>query len=395
MLNNTIQNTLENKDLFEDHSLPTVAIKSAYDEWIDMPEYSNINEPEPEITATFKFRNLKDYEDFKEKVKQYIYNNEKVFDGQQSKDKKQAWYPLKEKSSKYRYRVKKPINPRFPVYIVSKGRYKKNPTSETLIEMNVPFYMIVEEQEYKEYCELVGAEKILILPQKYKDKYDTFWKDDDPRTGPGPARNFAWEHSIKNGFEWHWVMDDNIESFERFNKNMKVNCSDGTYFYACEDFVLRYTNIAIAGLNYANFYPSNESRPPFLINTRIYSCLLIRNDIPYRWRGRYNEDTDLSLRVLKDGYCTVQFNALLQGKMSTQKIKGGNTKEFYESEGTMNKSKMLEDMHPDVAQVVWKFNRWHHKVDYRPFKKNKLILKDGIMIPNRINNYGMELINAK
>ena len=131
-----------------------------------------------------------------------------------------------------------------------------------------------------------------------------------------------------------------------------------------------------------------------LINTRIYSCLLIRNDIPYRWRGRYNEDTDLSLRVLKDGYCTVQFNALLQGKMATQKIKGGNTEEFYEGEGTMNKSKMLQDMHPDVARVAWRFNRWHHHVDYKPFKKNKLILKENIMIPNRINNYDMELINA-
>ena len=50
---------------------------------------------------------------------------------------------------------------------------------------------------------------------------------------------------------------------------------------------------------------------------------------------------------------------------------------------------MIEKLHPDVAKVVWKFNRWHHYVDYRPFKANKLIKiaepKEGI------NNYGMIL----
>ena len=109
------------------------------------------------------------------------------------------------------------------------------------------------------------------------------------------------------------------------------------------------------------------------MNTRIYSCLLIQNDIPYRWRGRYNEDTDLCLRVLKDGNCTIQFNAFLQEKLQTQTLKGGNTEDFYSKEGTYPKSKMLEDLHPDVAKIVWKFNRWHHHVDYKVFKKNKLI----------------------
>lgn len=119
--------------------------------------------------------------------------------------------------------------------------------------------------------------------------------------------------------------------------------------------------------------------------------MLIKNNIPYRWRGRYNEDTDLSLRVLKDGLCTVQFNAFLQGKMATQKIKGGNTKEFYSGEGTKNKSQMLEDMHPDVAKVVWRFNRWHHHVDYKPFKGNKLIRKSNFNnLLNTNNEYGLE-----
>lgn len=69
--------------------------------WVGMPEYNNINMPEPLITATFKFRTQEDYDDFHQKVKQHIYNGKKVFDGMQRKEKKQAWYPLPEKASDY------------------------------------------------------------------------------------------------------------------------------------------------------------------------------------------------------------------------------------------------------------------------------------------------------
>lgn len=284
------------------------------------------------------------------------------------------------------------MNPRFPVYIVSKGRWNRKPTSTILESMGVPYYIIVEEQEYENYCSVIDKNKVLVLPPKYFDDYDTFWdKSEDKRCGPGPARNFAWDHSIQNGFEWHWVLDDNIESVERFNNNMKVRCNTGTPFYVIEEFVLRYENIALSGMGYAIFCPASENRPPIRFNTRIYSCLLIRNDIPYRWRGRYNEDTDLSLRALKDGWVTVEFNAFLIGKRATQTMKGGNTDEFYAKEGTLNKSKMLVDMHPDVTTLTQKFNRWHHHVDYRPFKKNALIKKKGIVIDPAPNNYGMIL----
>lgn len=283
------------------------------------------------------------------------------------------------------------MNPEFPVYIVSKGRWKRRPTANMLEEFGVPYHIVVEEQEYDEYCKVIDKEKVLILPKKYQDEYDVFWKDSDGRVGPGAARNFCWDHSIEQGHAWHWVLDDNIEGIKRFNKNMKINCVSGTPFYIVERFVLRYENIAQAGIGYAVFCPSNERRPAVRFNTRIYSCLLIRNDIPFRWRGRYNEDTDLSLRIMKEGWCTVEFNAFLAEKRATQTLKGGNTAEFYAGEGTKKKSQMLVDMHPDVTKLTQKFNRWHHHVNYKPFKKNKLIRKKGIIIPDGIDNFGLVL----
>ena len=282
------------------------------------------------------------------------------------------------------------MNPEYPIYVVSKGRWESRLTSRALEEMNVPYHIIVEKTEYENYAAVIDPSKILVTPETYNQEYDTFWEDDDSRIGPGAARNFAWQHSIDRGYDWHWVLDDNLDAFHRMNRNIKAEVTSGTVFKCMEDFVMRYDNIAIAGPNYYNFAKTTDALAPYVKNTRIYSCLFIRNDIPYRWRGRYNEDTDLCLRVLKDGLATIQFNAFLQGKVTTQRMKGGNHEQFYEKDGTYLKSKMLEDMHPDVAKVVWRFNRWHHHVNYKPFKHISLGNRVD-NIPLEVNNYGMKL----
>lgn len=285
------------------------------------------------------------------------------------------------------------MNSKYPIYIVSKNRWENRLTSRALEKMNQPYYIVVEQSQYDQYAAIIDPKKVLVLPHKYLEDYDAC--DDlgfSKGKGPGAARNFCWDHSISNGFAWHWVMDDNINDFYRMNLNMKVRVCSGTIFRCAEDFVERYDNIGVSGLNYHGFCKQTDAVPPFIVNTRIYSCLLIRNDIPYRWRGRYNEDTDLCLRALKDGWCTLQFNAFLGEKVATQRMEGGNTAEFYAKEGTMPKSKMLEDLHPDCSKVVWKFNRWHHHVDYKRFKM-KLRRKPGVVIPDVVNDYGMKLID--
>ena len=284
------------------------------------------------------------------------------------------------------------MNPKYPLYIVSKKRADSRLTSKSLEKMGVPYSVVIEQSDYEDYSKVIDPKKLLILPEKYFDEYDVF--DDLGRsksTGPGPARNFAWDHSISKGYKWHWVMDDNIQGFFRLNHNLKVPVGCGSIFRAMEDFCDRYTNVAMAGPNYFMFAPRKTKQPPFITNTRIYSCNLIRNDVPYRWRGRYNEDTDISLRMLKDNWCTVQFNAFLQYKITTQVLRGGNSDAFYDKEGTLPKSKMLVDMHPDVSEVVWKFNRWHHHVNYKPFKKTKLIRRSDVDFSEGVNDFGMKL----
>lgn len=299
-----------------------------------------------------------------------------IFDQKITDKTKSIWYPFKSHWGLERkvYKSDVEIKPSYPVYIVSKGRYTNGLTTKALNSMGVNHFIVVEENEKELYKKHTKAD-ILVLPQSYLDNYDTCDNLGDKKSkGPGAARNFCIDHSKANGFKKHWVMDDNLDAFHYLNKNEKYEVETGATIKAAEDFVDRYSNVPVAGLNYYSFCKKTDKVPPFITNTRIYSCLLIDNNSGYRWRGRYNEDTDLSLRVLKDGLCTIQFNAFLCGKVTTQRMKGGNTKEFYAGEGTLPKSQMLEDLHPDCAKVVWKFNRWHHSVNYKIFNQ-KLIKK--------------------
>ena len=211
------------------------------------------------------------------------------------------------------------MNPNYPVYIVSKGRWESRLTSKALERMNVPYNIVIEPQEYDKYAALIDSNKILVLPFSNLGQ------------GSTPARNWIWDHSISMGAKRHWIIDDNIENFHRLNRNIKPVVESGTVFKAAEDFVERYTNVPIAGFNYYSFCKTTDKIPPFTLNTRIYSTILIDNNFCHRWRAKYNEDTDLSLLALKAGYCTIQFNAFLAGKVTTQRMKGGNTDEIYKN----------------------------------------------------------------
>lgn len=279
------------------------------------------------------------------------------------------------------------MNPKYPVYIISKGRWKLRLTSKALERINVPYHIVVEPQEYDKYASVIDKNKIFILPFSNLGQ------------GSIPARNWVWKHSILIGTKRHWIIDDNIYFFLRLNYNKDYVVDSGTIFRCAEDFVDRYTNIALSGFNYDFLVPRRSCRQPFYLNTRIYSCILIKNDIPYRWRGRYNEDTDLSIRALKDGWCTILFNAFEAKKVQTMTMKGGNTEDLYQKEGTKKEddgrwkmSESLRKQHPNIVKTVWKWNRWQHSVNYSLFKRNKLIKKSGIIIPKGINNYGMKLI---
>jgi hypothetical protein len=358
--------------------------------WNGMPEFHN-EDLEPALSIPLTFEDESELTAFEEAVGSRFPRGQRTG---------AVWYPkagigsYKDK----RYVAHPPLAPRYPLYVVSKGRADIQLSMKYLTEMGLPHYVVVEEDQLADYQRAAyGGSTFLVLDPEYKRRYDRL-TDPTLSPGSGAARNFAWDHSIGLGAERHWVMDDNIRGWHRLNRNLKTRVADGTIFRCMEDFTERYANVAMAGPNYFMFAVRKASTtPPFYLNTRIYSCNLIRNDLPFRWRGRYNEDTILSLDLLKAGWCTILFNAFLQYKEGTQKMAGGNTTELYGS-GTLAKSQMLVDAHPDVARLTKRFHdpagqkRDHHVVDYKPFLiKNALEPRADVAIPDGVDNYGMVL----
>jgi len=347
--------------------------------WIGMPEFAQ-KDLRPNKQLLINFQSPEDVERFAERI------GVKIHIGK-TRSLQNIWWPPVERMPMQDkvWVTKKPVLPRHPVYIISKGRWESRLTARALDMMGVPFRIVVEPQEADNYAKVVGKERMLVLPFSNLGQ------------GSIPARNWVWEHSISEGASWHWILDDNIRMFKRLWRNTRRPVRSGVCFRVIEDFVDRYENVGQAGMHYEFLRPRKYVWPPYILNTRAYSCILNRNDIEHRWRGRYNEDTDLSLRILKDGWCIVLFNAFLAQKSATLTMKGGNTDELYKQDsnfdGRYEMAKSLVDQHPDVVRMSKKWGRWQHHVDYSKWEKRKLKLKKHALLrENEVDDYGMYLV---
>jgi hypothetical protein len=283
------------------------------------------------------------------------------------------------------------IKNKYPIYIISKGRWEKRLTQRYLEWSGLDYLIVVEPSEYEEYAKVIPNEKILKCPEDFSKRGE----------GGIPVRNFVWRHSIEQGAKRHWILDDNIVSYKRCCESERTLVKGGVAFRAIEDFVDRFTNIKMCGHNYTMFaITSNTKLKPIVYNSRCYSSILLSNDLitdgllEEGWRGRYNEDTDLSLRILKAGFPTALFNCFAAEKLKTLTQKGGNTDTIYAVENALLlKAQSLVEQHKDCAEITERFGRTHHYVNYKQFKKMKPNYKDGVRdeLTEEPYNYMMSL----
>lgn len=279
--------------------------------------------------------------------------------------------------------------PRYPVFVPTKGRWDSRWTIRAFDNIGLDYRAVIEPQEVERYVE-AGVSPDRVLETPHRDE------------GLVATRNFIWDYAESLGVERFWTFDDNIGTnvdgqgvvgLYRFNRNVKTPCVSSTPLAILEDFVERYENVPIAGFNYFMFASRKTTPPAFYRNTRVYSNMLIetnaldRNGRPYRNEGFYNDDTDLCLRVLKDGYATVLLNAFLIYKRTTMTVGGGMTP-HYLGDGRYEMARELAEKHPDVTKITRKWGRWQHHVDYSGFRQ-KLRLREGVEVPDGVDDFGL------
>lgn len=250
---------------------------------------------------------------------------------------------------------------RYPVYIISKGRHENPITAYHFEKSNVNYLIAVEPQEYDLYCKRLGSNRVIKLPFS------------NLGLGSYPARNYCWEHAKSQGYKYHWLFDDNILGIAKWQNGKKQDIKDiHEALIFVENAALK-NNTDISGFEY-RYFVAKQPQKPFKNNCHVYSALLIKNNLSYRWRLKYNEDIDLCLQVLHNGGTTLSCIYYMINKITTaRKLKGGNQTELYQGnkpEKNLLKAKMLERVWPQYAKTVIRFGRHHHLVDWKQFKKS-------------------------
>jgi hypothetical protein len=197
------------------------------------------------------------------------------------------------------------LGPKYPIYIPSKAR-PKCVTGNLFKAAGLNYLIVVEPQDYEEYVKVHDASNILVM-----DKNDQ---------GIHYVRNFCKIHS--KDFKSHWQFDDNIRSFKVRENEKNIISDSAAMIRKVESFIDLFDNVGICGFSHDVFAWTKDN--VIDLNKQCYSGVLVNNTIDIWWRDEVVEDTDYSLQVLSNNYCTLLFNTLLIAKETTKKGNGGN-----------------------------------------------------------------------
>jgi hypothetical protein len=330
------------------------------------------------------YKNLYRIKIKKEKIENILKNNINF-----TKTIGNSYYFKRETKFDFKTNIKSSIyeKPKYPIYVISYKRYqfKKILTINHLNNMKVEHFLVIEKQEQKDYENMIkknilNYSKLLIMEEKYCNL----------KQGSKTVRNYVLNHSKKYNHKKHWVLDDNINGFFRFNQNHLIRYEDGSFFTILEKLTDNFKNVFISGPEYSNYIQTVALNKPFVRITRVFSCILIDNKITDLlnndnvWRLKYNEDVDLCLQVLQKQKSCLLFLPFVINKCSTGSTKGGNQNIYknHTNEGYKLKYQCLKDQWQHINNLVKpkQLKRGlHHNVDYKHFTKHlKIELKENI-----------------
>jgi hypothetical protein len=199
----------------------------------------------------------------------------------------------------------------YPIFIPSRGRYENNITANMLLNVCLPFYLVVEAKEYQAYVDKFGKKRVLNL-------------GGSDYGGVEFARNFIKKYAKeKLKAKRHWQLDDDIGGLMEVQNRVTLSTDVIRILTKAETFVDQFKNIAIAGLS-SNVF-GRLSEQPVKFNKFAYTCMLIKSDLPYEWIKGVEDDLDFNLQCLTAGWCTVQFSMFLFKWTTTGTLAGGYT----------------------------------------------------------------------
>jgi hypothetical protein len=278
----------------------------------------------------------------------------------------------KEKKNKYLFIGEK--KNKYPIYVVSFGRYEQCfYTISNLEKMKLNYYICIQKKEEKEYNKMLKENNFVKCLGLVISVNTT--------QGGYKQRQKCITDATNKGFSKCWILDDNINGWV-YNNNGSHKITNGLCFSLLEDFMDNIKEpVGILSHNYTFDIRINQLMPPFNVNKKNYSSLLLNIDLlnknNIKWRLKYNEDVDLTLQCLSKKIYTVGTNFFSCNKLPTLSCKGGNTTSIYDQGKKFNNKfdllfntwKNTSFKNEITKTIKHKDNRTHHSVNYKNITK--------------------------
>lgn len=222
---------------------------------------------------------------------------------------------------------------KYPINILSYGRYNENKTSKFLLKCKIEHYIFVENCEYDLYIN----EYYNKLNQEEQNLVNIINTNNDfhlLNLGGSPVRNYILDFWLNRNFkdiDRIWLLDDNINYYNRYNKGNKNKIYSDLIFSSIEKYIESYDNVGVCSHNLNNHINAEESRPIIVKNGKHYSSMLLLTDKQFRFKHKYNEDVLISIDYIVSGKLNFCFNHLLFDKDTSGTERGGNTDTIYKN----------------------------------------------------------------
>lgn len=275
---------------------------------------------------------------------------------------------------------------KFPIGILSYGRYNDNFTSKYLLKCGIYHKIFVEPCEYDLYIDNYYNN----LSHKNRKLVEIINVGEDFHTrnlGGTPVRNYILDYYYVKGFARCWILDDNIKCYYRYNRGCKTEIYSGSIFSSIEKYIEIYENVGVCSHNFSPFITTGRSRPVIVLNEKQYSSLLLLTDKQYRFRHKYNEDVLISVEYIISGKLNFCFNHILYNKNTSGTDKGGNTDTIY-SNGYEEKydylyNELKKMYNSNILKINCEFDKFISNKPLKDKDKHHSIKYKGIVVDDR------------
>lgn len=238
----------------------------------------------------------------------------------------------------------------YPVLIPSKARSKTCSTCYQLQKYNIPFYIFIYHEDFKDYNTYFSKNNLVIVPKNIR--------------GLTPKRQYILDYAKQNNYSWFWMMDDDIDklykrpieniteqkSLPLISLNMKEFILSIEQFIQCiEDVNPKHTIFEIGfkerafGLQKNPISVSTDVGPIHLFYSKNIQKKYDLNMVAL-------EDTDFSVQNINNGKINIKLNHFIFFAPKSGTNKGGLEKVYSES-GKSKGVKQFQKKYPDLIKI--------------------------------------------